>query len=222
MPIAAQDIVDRVTDLLLDKDRADDDARWTDAELLRWINDSRMAIITRRPQAGAVVTVMSLADGSLQSTPDDCIELLDVIRNMGTDGATPGRSIRRIDRQNLDDDDPYWHAGAKKREVSQFTFDDRVPSRFYVYPPAMDGTKVEVSIAKNPEALTAITGATLGFPIQYLDAVVNYVCYRAKSKDSQYANAAEAAAYYAAFNDALGTQAESQSNTSPNQPGNSV
>jgi hypothetical protein len=52
--------------------------------------------------------------------------------------------------------------------------------------------------------------------------VVNYACFRAKSKDSEYANAAEAAGFYGAFNDALGQTQQGQSANSPNQPGNSV
>lgn len=221
MTIPVQDIIDRVTDLLLDKDRADGDARWTDAELIRWINDSRMAIITRRPQAGAVIGTVALVAGSLQSVPDDAVSFLDAIRNMGADGATPGRAIRRIDRQNLDDDDLYWHKTPAKAEISQFTFDDRIPRRFYVYPPAKAGTQIEISYAKNPATVIDLTDG-LDFQPEYIDAVVNYVCYRAKSKDSQYANAAEAAAFYGAFNDALGIQTQTANAASPNQPGNSV
>ena len=219
--IQVQDIIDRVTDLLLDKDRTADEARWADDELLRWINDSRMAILTRRPQAGAVIEPMPLVAGSLQSVPEDAVTFLDAIRNLGVDGQTPGRAIRRTDRQNLDDDDFYWHKATQKAEISQFTFDDRVPKRFYVYPPAKAGTQIEISYAKNPDAVAALTDG-LDFAPEYIDAVVNYVCYRAKAKDSEYSNAAEASAYYAAFNDALGVQTQTQSAGSPNQPGNSV
>lgn len=221
MSIPVQDIVDRVTDILMDKDRGDDDARWTDAELFRWINDSRLAILTRRPQAGGVVETVELVAGSLQTAPADAVSFMDAIRNMGSDGATPGRSIRRTDRQGLDDDDLYWHASAKKSEISQYAFDDRLPRTYYVYPPAVAGAKIQIAYAKNPADVTALSDS-LGFQPEYIDAVVNYVCYRAKSKDSQYANAAEAASFYAAFNDALGMQAQSATNSSPNQPGNSV
>lgn len=219
--IPVQDIIDRVTDLLLDKDRADDEARWTNGELIRWINDCRMAIITRRPQAGAVIETMSLVTGTLQTVPDNAVSFLDAIRNMGDDGQTPGRSIRRIDRQSIDDDDLYWHKMAPKSEISQFTFDDRIPRQFYVYPPAKAGTHIEISYAKNPTAVTS-TADSIDFQPEYIDAIVNYVCYRAKSKDSQYANAGEAAAYYSSFNDALGVQTQTQNAASPNQPGNSV
>ena len=66
------------------------------------------------------------------------------------------------------------------------------------------------------------TSDNLDIALEYIDAVVNYVCFRAKSKDSEYANAAEAAAFYGAFNDTLGVTQQGQSATSPNQPGNSV
>lgn len=218
--IQVRAIVERVADLLVDTERGDDVARWPDAELFRWINDSRTAIITRRPQAGAVIATVSLVAGTLQTAPDDAVTFLDAIRNMG-DGSTPGRSIRRTDRQNLDDDDFYWHKATAKAEISQFTFDDRVPRRFYVYPPAKVGTKVEIAYAKLPDAIASLDDG-IDFQPEYMDAVVNYVAYRAKSKDSQYANAAEAAAFYAAFNDALGIQSQSATAVSPNQPGNSV
>lgn len=221
MPIPVQAIFDRVIDLLLDKNRADDDARWPDAELLRWTNDSRMAILTRRPVACSKVANITLIAGTYQTIPADGTQLLDVIRNMGADGNTPGRSIRRTDRQNLDDNDLNWHAGAQSATISQFTYDDRTPKSFFVSPPAVAGTKVMTSYAAIPAEVTSKTDS-LDIGLEYLDAVVNYVCYRAKSKDSEYANAAEAAAYYGAFNDNLGVTQQGQSANSPNQPGNSV
>lgn len=219
--IPVQDIIDRVTDLLLDKDRDDADARWTDAELLRWINDSRMAILVRRPVACAKVVNFTLVAGTYQSIPSDGTQLLDVIRNMGVGGATPGRAIRRTDRQNIDDHDPYWHAAAQSAEISQFTYDDRTPKNFFVTPPAIVNTQVLATYAAIPAAVTA-TSDDLDIALEYIDSVVNYVCFRAKSKDSEYANAAEAAAFYSAFNDTLGQTQQGQTATSPNQPGNSV
>jgi hypothetical protein len=219
--IPVQDIIDRVTDLLLDKDRQDDEARWADAELLRWINDSRMAILIRRPVACSKIANFTLAAGTYQSIPADGTQLLDIIRNMGADGNTPGRVIRRTDRQNIDDFDLNWHAATQSAEISQFTYDDRTPKNFFVTPPAIAGTKIMASYAAIPAEVTAITD-NLDISLEYIDAVVNYTCYRAKSKDSEYANAAEAAAFYGAFNDTLGMTQQGQSANSPNQPGNSV
>ena len=95
------------------------------------------------------------------------------------------------------------------------------PKNFFVTPPAIAGTKVQAAYAAIPPEVTATTD-TLDIALEYIDAVVNYACFRAKSKDSEYANAAEATAFYGAFNDALGVTQQGQSANSPNQPGNSV
>lgn len=221
MTIPVQDIIDRVTDLLLDKDRADDSARWTDAELIRWINDSRMAIITRKPSACSKIEVVELVAGTHQTIPASGSQLLDVICNMGMSGTVAGRSIRRTDRQDLDDNDMYWQAATPKAEISQFTYDDRTPKDYFVNPPATAATNIKISYAAVPDAVTAASDS-FDIGLEVMDAVVNYVAYRAKSKDSEYANAAEATGYYAAFGDALGMQAQTQSAASPNQVGNSV
>lgn len=221
MSIPVQDIIDRVAYLLLDIDRSDDEARWTDDELIRWINDSRMAILTRKPSACSKLVIVSLVAGTHQTIPDNGVQLFDVVRNMGLSGTTPGRSIRRTDRQNLDDDDVYWHKATPKAEISQFTYDDRTPKDFFVQPPAIAGTNILIAHAAIPDAIAGSTD-TLDIGLECMDAVVNYVAFRAKSKDSEYANASEAAAFYAAFGDALGMQTQTQNAASPNQPGNSV
>ena len=219
--IPVQDIISRVTDLLLDKERGADFARWTDDELIRWINDSRMAIIIRKPNACSKIVTLALVAGTYQTIPENGVLLLDVICNMGLSGTAPGRSIRRTDRQGIDDADLYWHKATAKAEISQFTFDDRIPKEFFVSPPAIAGTKVRIAHAAIPDAIVTIEDS-LDIGLENMDAVINFVAYRAKSKDSEYANAAEAAAFYGAFTDALGTMGQTQNAASPNQPGNSV
>lgn len=218
--IKVQLIIDRVVDLLLDHDRADDEARWPDAELIRWINDFRIALATRAPSSCTKTGTMDLVEGSHQVIPSDGVELFDLTRNVKADGK-PGRAIRRTDRQELDDADPDWHTRAAKGTVIHFTYDDRNPKEFYVYPPAVAGTKIEIVYPAIAPEVTS-TNDTLDVGLESLEAAVNYVAYRAKAKDSQYANAAEAAAYYQAFETALGLKKQSQTETSPNQPGNSV
>jgi hypothetical protein len=215
--ISVAGILARTDDILLDADRV----RWPLDERLRWINEAAGAIIVRRPQARARTLVASLEGGSLQQLPDAGCQFLDMVRNVGPDGAIPGRAIRRTDRQLLDDTDPDWHAGTASSTVKHFTYDDRTPTCFYVYPPALAGTKVQIVISEMPPAVETGDDA-LDIQPQYLEPIVNYVCYRAKAKDSEYANAAEAGAFYAAFQDALGMNAQAKAEASPNQPGTSV
>lgn len=217
MQLTMQAVDDRVSDLLIDQDRE----RWTAEERIRWANEAMGAIMTRRPAAFARRIVHTLVAGSYQSLPDDSSLLFDVPRNIAADGVTSGRPIRRTDRQLLDDSDPNWPIGKPKAEVRQYVYDDRVPKAFYVFPPAIAGTKVELLDAALPADITSLAG-TLGIGAEYLEAVVNYVCYRCNSKDSEYSNAAVATAFYQAFEASLGIKSQTQQAASPNQPTNSV
>lgn len=217
MTIAVADVLARLDDLLLDAKRV----RWSAEERIRWINEAAGAILVRRPSARARTIVHSLAGGTLQNLPENGILLLDVVSNMAADGIKPGRAIRRTDRQLLDDAEPDWHTARPAAVVKHYTFDDRDPTEFYVYPPVIEGTKVRLSHAERPDPVST-SDDTLDLGAEYLESVVNYVAYRASSKDSEFANGQIAAAYYQAFEAALGGQSQASANASPNQPTTSV
>lgn len=217
MPLSMQAVDDRVSDLLIDADHD----RWPLAERIRWANESMGAILSRRPQALTVRTVKALEAGVLQHVSTGASMLIDVVRNVAEDGVTSGTPIRRTDRQQIDDVDPDWMTGAKSKKVKQYTFDDRTPTVFYVYPPAIAGTKVEIMEAGVPADISDVED-DLSIGAEYLESVVNYVCYRCNSKDSEYANAAVATMFYQAFEASLGAGVQTQAVASPNQPGNSI
>lgn len=217
MAIAASDVLTKAGYLLIDESHV----RWTVAEIIGWINEAAGAILTRRPAAFARRSVHTLVGGTLQSVPTGGAMLLDVVRNIKADGSTPGEAIRRTDRQLLDDSDPNWHSGRQKSSIRGFTYDDRTPTIFYVYPPATAGIKVEIMDAALP-ATVADQSGSLAIGGEYLESVVNYVCYRCHTKDSEYSNPAEAIAFYQAFEAGLGIKTQTQAAASPNQPTNSV
>ena len=217
MAVSMQAVSDRVGDLLLDEDLV----RWPIAERIRWANEAMGAILSRRPAALARRAVHTLALGTYQTIPAASSILLDVVRNIGADGTTPGAPIRRSDRQQIDDTDPNWHEMTPASKIKQYTYDDRVPTVFYVYPPAIAGTKVEILEAALPAEISAI-GDSISISAEYMEAVVNYVCYRCHSKDSEFANGAVAAAFYQAFEASLGIKNQNQIVISPNRPETSV
>lgn len=217
MTIAMQAIAIRVGDLLNDAGHV----RWPEAELIRWANEAMGAILARRPAAFARRSVHALVAGTYQTIHPDGAAFLDVVRNIAADGTTAGKVIRRTDRQLLDDSDPDWHTGTAKAVIKHYTYDDRVPLVFYVYPPAIVGTKVELLDAALPADISAI-GDALSIGAEYAEPLLNYVCYRCHVKDSQYAIPAAGVAFYQAFEAALGIKSQAQVAASPNQPGNSV
>lgn len=189
--------------------------RWTVAELISWINEAAGALVMMRPSAGAKLVVLTLAAGTQQTLDDNVVQLLDVVRNVGADGVTPGGAIRLAERHLFDSADPDWHTRKGRSAIKHYIYDDRTPSVFYVYPPALADIKVQASLTVMPLAVTAQTD-TLDLDSQFEGALVNYVVFRAMAKDSEYANGAIAAGYYQAFQAALGGKDAGEQSVSPN------
>jgi hypothetical protein len=212
MPIAATELLTRASEILQDESFV----RWTKAELLRWANDAARETIVRRPGSRGVTAALTLVAGTKQSLPASGVELLDVVRNLAADGVTPGRSVRRVDRQLLDDQNPDWHTLRQAAKVKHYTFEERAPKVFYVYPPVLAATKVEALYSELPPVIVADTD-TLDMGAEYLNVLVHYMVFRAMSKDSEYANGTVAAAHYQAFADAVADATAQNTANSPNQ-----
>lgn len=197
-----------VADLLrrLDAMMGDDDRiRWPQGERIDWFNDAGSEIVLRRPAARAVTEHLALAAGTLQAASDGTSQVLDIVRNIKASGAA-GRAIRLVDRQSLDDADPDWHS-AKAGETRHYMIDERNPTSFHVYPPAINGAKVEALLAKPPPKV-ALETDTIDLRPEFINAILNWAMYRCHTKDSEYSQGATAALHYQAFTDAIGAPAQ--------------
>ena len=206
----ASDIIDRARIVLQDTESA----RWADAELLKWINDGQRAIVVVRPDASTLNTTINLTTGTKQAIPADGIRLMDVVRNiLANNGA--GRAVRYVDREVLDSHDPSWHMSTAAVTVKQYVYDNRDPKNFYVYPPAAAGAKLEIIYSKNPTDVAA-AGSTLALEDIYAEPLLNYVLFRAYSKDAEYgANAGLSDKYFGIFQALLGIKSRKDSAYSP-------
>lgn len=212
MPIAATQLLTRASIIAEDESFV----RWTKAEWLQWANDAAAAAIVIRPAVRAVAGVLTLAAGTKQELPANAVQLLDVVRNLAANGTTPGRIVRRVDRQLMDDIDPDWHTKRAAAAIKHFMFDERAPKTFYCYPAANAGIKVEALYSELPPEITA-EGDTLDIGLEHLNVLLNYMLYRAYGKDSEYANGAMSVAYYQAFAEGLTGAAAQTTANSPNQ-----
>lgn len=205
------DVVSRARYVLNDADAT----RWTDAELALWINDGCRLIAIARPDSCAVEATMSLAAGSKQTiaglTPPG-LRLLDVVR-----ATASGRGIKLVDRQVLDAYEANWHAATQAVPV-HWVFDPRTPKTFYVYPPALVNTQVDLVYTRDPITVAAGTlgSQTLSIDDIYIGALTDYVLFRAYAKDSDEThNAGLAAGYLAAAQAALGVKTDADRAASP-------
>lgn len=194
----ASDIISRAQTVLNDVGGV----RWTDAELLKWISDGQRVVAMVRPDASSLNTTVTLVAGTKQTLPADGVRLLDVIRNIKANG-DPDRAVRLVERENLDAQNPNWHA-VSGPVVLNWMVDNRDPLNFYVYPKAAAGQKLEILYSRNPADVTS-SSQNLSIPDIYAEPLFNYVLFRAYSKDADFGgNFALAQGYMQAFMSMLG------------------
>lgn len=195
--LPVEDLLRRFRNLMVDAKKV----RWSEQEAIDWLNDAASEIVLRRPAARAVTEIVELTSGTYQSCSQDAAQLLDIVRNVTPDGKA-SKSIRIADRQQIDDAEPDWHT--KRAAITRhYMIDERSPTSFYVYPPASQGAKVEMLVSKTPPKVEAATD-TLDMRPEFINALVNWMIYRAHTKDSEYSQGNTAALHYQAFTDEIG------------------
>lgn len=189
----ADDIITTVENTLLDPANQ----YWSSAELLSYINDAQRQVVNFRPGANAVVVMEPLVAGTRQTLPPGATALIDLARNAA------GASITAVDRRDMDRMVPDWPTQAGSNTIQHYMYDDRAPNTYMVYPPALAGAQVEV-IYSATLADVAGTQDELTLGEQYRSAIIEYVLYRAHTKDTTAAVPARAQAHYQLFMQILG------------------
>jgi hypothetical protein len=215
------EVVKRVEDVLQDSG-----VRWPRVELQNWLNESYLQIILLRPDANAKTGTFTCVAGTRQTLTSGfstAIRLLDIVRNVASTSSK--YVVRLIDRSVLDDQRPGWHNETGTINVQNFTFDPRQPKTFYVYPPATTSAQLEVVYADHPgyhalsESALNPSGTTadvINLDDIYLSSIIDWILYRAFSKDAEHAaNAARAGAHYQAFMAGIGNKTSSDASSVP-------
>jgi len=211
--VTAKTIIDKAATQLIDIAGV----RWTRAELLGWLNDGMRQIVLIQPSASSTTAAVQLVAGTRQSIPSDGWLLLQVYRNLGTNGSTPGRAIRIVSREVLDGFNPNWHTDTAKAEVRNYIYDVQDQLAFYVYPPNTGTQYIELNYSAQPANLTAETQTIPLFDV-FQSALVDYILYRACSKDAEYAPGLQlSSGYLATFTAAITGKTESETINDPTQ-----
>lgn len=152
-----------------------DEDRWADADMLPHVNGARRMLIVANPKAYSVVDTVDLVAGPQQTVPADCHVFYGPLRNRGASGEY-GRAITLIQREYIDAFLPMWQGGGAA-EIDHFAYDERTPGVYLVYPPAAQGTKIDVAFAKAPADLQL--NGTLNMAETVLaDSLADYVVAR--------------------------------------------
>lgn len=184
-PVAT--ILGRAATILGDIDKV----RWTLDELLDYGNEGQLALAIKFQDAKVKTINQQLVAGARQTLPDDGIKVLDVRQSNDGSAVTP------CDRPSLDLAFPGWMHKQPASFVKHW-MDDENPSLFYVYPAQNDTpATIRMSYSARPGALSS-TGV-IDIRDVYAERLVNYIIYRALSKDAEFSdNANRAVAYHQA------------------------
>ena len=218
--------------------------RYKEAELVAYTTDGQRALAKYLPRVATRVDAIKLQPGTRQSikaisagnvkpgdgSPAVALEgklLLEIVRNMGADGLTPGPVVMAVERQTLDGNDRNWHTRTGSA-VDEYVFDPRLQTEFYVSPGVAGNVWVEAAFAVSPPAIPAPTvagqyavggasTAVLYVGDEYMDELRAYVLARAYAKDAENAAAAElSAAYSSAFLSSLNLMVQAATGNNPN------
>lgn len=223
MTVAAQAIIRRCVETLQDGTSV----RWPVNELVRYLNDGQREVVLYRPDAMVTNGTITCVAGTKQSIPGTGSKLIEVIRNAYASGTK--KAVRLINREILDAQTPGWHALTGVNDVLHYMYDPRDPKTFYVYPPATTNAQLDIVYSAYPTDIsepadgslyTAVSG-NISLPDIYGNVLIDYIMYRAYTKDSEYAgNAQRAQAHYAAFANALGIEIKATVGVAPTSAGN--
>lgn len=199
--------------------------RWPVLELQGWLNDAYREIVNLRPDSNTQTGTFTCAAGPRQVVTtqfSNALRLIEAVRNVA-DGSDK-RAVRLIDRKVLDEQRRTWYAESQSVTIQHYMFDPRVPKEFLVYPPATTSAQLEIAYSSVPTA-HALTESQLTNPAtaeviriddSYANALIDYVLYRAYSKDADYAaNANRAVAHFQAFQNALGVKGQAEAASQP-------
>ena len=190
-------------------DLNDDDAlnyRWTDADMLRYINAAQRRIVSIVPEANVVEenVVIDNAD-SRQTLPTGGIKFIGAF-NYDATNSERGPAITIVEKDALDSmssDWSYvevadlsfqyqnletWHTAVRFEHAAH---DSRDPTVYYLFPATDTATfEIQLQYAKVPTALTTLADS-FALGDQYFDAAVAFSKYRMHAKDGRHGGGSE-------------------------------
>lgn len=194
MAIKTKSLLNRIIALLNDEEHE----RWPEDELLEWLNDGQRIIARETTDGNVVRANITAVVGTVQSIPAAGFRLIDVVKDTAT-----GSDIKHADYDSLGAYNRTWRQSSSGVAELYF-FNESRPKEFEVFPPQGGGELIEILYTAIPDN-TTVSGE-INIDDIYADSLVDYVVYRALSKDTEDTSPelGRATAFYRAFLMAIG------------------
>ena len=182
------------------------------ASLVDFCNNALRQIALNRPDATAITETILLQPGVRQLIPSPALHrsskkalsLIELVRNMGSDGDTPGEPIFIASRDAMSAYD--WSVAGT--EIDNYAYDFKInPQVYLVYPgaSATDDVYVEVTYSAEPTVIDSPEDE-IPVPQTFAGPIMHWILYEIFSGDSSSSNTAKAQHHMTAFYQALGVK----------------
>lgn len=185
----ASTIIESVSRDLDDQYPGDEYVRWSEEELLEYLNDAEGVIVFFKPEANQQDTTFLLSEGSRQTLPSTAIEYIKPIMNMGLTGLKEGDSIYPIEGGIMDASVPGWRTSQKSATTVHIIYDRADRKSFDVYPPSNGLGYIKIVCSVLPTRLTS-TADSIHLSDEYLQPIKAFMLFRAHYQDSKSSGAA--------------------------------
>ena len=206
--ITVKHLIDQVAELLQDEGFVD----WEETKLVEWYNISARQVVVAAPAANIVIEPVKLASGVKQSLPSTSLELVRVVRNMGTDGETPGGAVTGTTIDMIQRYNRNWNTETATTAIKHAMREQA--GFWYCYPPS-DGTGyVEIESSKVPTLISwdengAWESALVGIDDKYLIPLMHLIMFYAYSKDTDFPGSEDRATkHFGLFTAGVGGQSK--------------
>lgn len=184
--------------------------RWSDAELVGWLNSGQREIVLVKPNSFAQPITQQLVPGTVQTISG--LQFIRVNRNMWNP-TTPGAAVSDINQELLDNLYPNWHTATPSLVIKNFMYDKRDSITFLVFPPQPDPPGYAQVVQTPYPTDVAIVGTDITGTILddiFEGALIDYVISRALGDDTSTADSALSDKFFQKFYNAVGGKAQAE------------
>jgi hypothetical protein len=180
--------------------------RYSDADLLGYLNQAILRVLTMRPDLFTEVGDLTLVPNTVvQNLPSDGHRLVDLYYVKG------GGAVTEVNRVVFERSHPNWAQDPAGPPVNYMRH-PRNPTTFFVYPQPATSTEVVAEYVAVPTAYTLVD--TITHPSAgYFSTLVDGVVFLASSIDDEHVNSGRAQLFQQSFMQALGTDLQSRTVT---------
>jgi hypothetical protein len=132
-----------------DENGSTDDEKYDRIKVEDWLEYYLAALsqlVLVRPDVNIATGPIKLVAGTKQTIPSDGLRFIDISRNLGDDGLTPGTPVTPIDRYVMDELISTWHSATGETSIDNYMFDLKTPKIFFNTPPVHATTDVYVDM----------------------------------------------------------------------------